>query len=450
MNNGNLCKKGHFDYPIIYSEERIQTPLIKKRGELVQASWDEAITLVAGKFQEIMKNSGREAIAGIGSERVPNEDNYLFYKFFNIAIGSPNIDFLLNMKAPTFGKKLTDVLKTRVIHSTDLIGKSDLVFAFGVDPSKENPVIGNIIRKAIQDNNASLIVGASREIQFKPEPGQKLLYRCGSEIELLSGIIRIILNTSDNHKYSKTEELKEKVEAVKDKNPGDSSCVCGVKQEDIEKSALSLSRSKSPVILVGLEITRHPDGATILNLLNDLAALIGAHVLLYREHCNSQGLIDMAWGSAECTNIFNSALEGNIKALYILGEDLLQRQGTIPDIQKAIGKIDFLVVQDMLLTQTAKAAHVVLPSASFAEREGTYTNMEGRVQKINQAIIPPIGESRADWEIINELGRKMGWGLNYTSAEKIFNELSEKIPFYKGLTYSSIEDKGSLINYRSA
>jgi len=436
MNNGNLCKKGHFDYPIIYSEERIQTPLIKKGEKLVKASWDEAITLIAGRFQEIIKNSGREAIAGIGSERAPNEDNFLFYKFFNTAVGSPNVDFLLNMEAPAFGKKLTDGFKKQVINSTDRIAESDLIFTFGVDPSKENPVIGNIIRKAVQDNGTSLIIGASRDVGFKPEPDQKLLYRPGSEMTLLSGIMNTIRNTS--HK---------KAEAGRDKNQGDYSSACGIEQREIEKSAFTLSRSKSPVILVGLEIIRHPDGEAVLNTLNDLATLIGGHTLLYREHCNTQGLIDMAWGSPECPNILDIALKGNIKALYIMGEDLLTRP-IGRDTQKALGKIDFLVVQDMLLTQTAKAAHVVLPSSSFAEREGTYTNMEGRVQKINKAI-PRIGESRPDWEIINELGRKMGWKFNYTSAEEIFNELSEKIPYYKRLTYRGLEDKGALLDYPS-
>ncbi len=451
INNGNLCAKGRFGYQFIYSDERLKTPLIKKGGTFVPASWGEAINLVAGKFQEIIKHQGAQAIAGIGSERLPNEDNYLLHKFFTHALGSSNIDTIAHLENSAFENTLLDGFRLRVINSTDAIGKSDLIFAFGVDPAKENPVMGNIVRKAMRDAGTSLIACASRDVRFRPHPGQKIIYRYGSEIGLLSGIIKILAQArAKDPEFMSAGGFKALLQAVKDVNLAEAASACGVQKELIEKAALQLAKAVSPVILCGIEISRHPFGADILHALSDLARLMKSPVLLYREYCNSQGQSDMVIYSRDSENIIDKALAGKIKAFYVMGEDPLVNCRNGHDIKKAFEKTEFVVVQDMFLTQTAKAANVVFPSVSFAERDGTFTNMEGRVQKINKAIHPQ-GESRADWEIINEIGAKMKWGFNYQNAEEIFKEISDTIPSYKGLCYLDLEKNGLLTEYsRSA
>ena len=254
------------------------------------------------------------------------------------------------------------------------------------------------------------------------------------------------------------------------------------------------------MILCGREIYTHPRGVEIVHALQNLSNIINGNIILYREHCNSQGVNDMGvvpdmypgykktadteakgnfekmWGvtlpiipplppltsplsppseggEGEVVkggrgDLFGNAIDGRVKALYLMGEDIINRSHNGGHVRGALEKIDFIVVQDMFLSETALFADVVLPSASFSEREGTFTNMEGRVQKINKAI-EPIGESRADWEIIKELANRMGGNFKYSFTEDIFKEITTAVPAYAGITYSSIKNNGKVINYQA-
>ena len=193
INNGNLCAMGRFGYQCIDTEERIKTPLIRKGDKLVPASWDEALKVVSNKFKEIKNHNGGEAIAGIGSERASNEDNYLFQKFFRTVLGSHNIDNPLNMENSSFGSGLFEKFDLPLINSTEYINKSDVIFTVGADACEENPVLGNIIRMAMRDKEAKLVVASSRDVGFRPPPDFRLVYKYGSEILLINGIIKAIV-----------------------------------------------------------------------------------------------------------------------------------------------------------------------------------------------------------------------------------------------------------------
>lgn len=435
INNGNLCARGRFGYQFIESEDRIETPLIKRGDKLTPASWDEALKLICDKFKEIKKNHGGESIAGLCSERAPNEDNYIFQKFFKTVLGSNNVFSL----QPSAGSLTPSAFS--------LIGKADLIFTIGADPSEENPVVGNMIRMAMRDNEACLITGSSRNIGFKPPPDYRIVYKYGAEIPLISGIVKTIAGsgTLSSDLGVKWEDIKDFISSLNEIKMEDVSSKSGVPSDLIETTAFKLSKSKSPVILIGRDIYNHPLGSEIIHALQNLSNLINGKTILYREYCNSQGVNDM--GTASDSDIFDMAMGGKIKALYVMEEDPLIRYHNGGVAKEALKRIDFIVVQDMFLTETALSADVILPASSFAEREGTFTNMEGRVQRINKAI-GTIGESMAGWEIINEISKRMGAEFEYSAAEDIFKEITEAIPAYSDMTYSSIKKDGQLAKYR--
>ncbi|MBI5749508.1 MAG: molybdopterin-dependent oxidoreductase [Nitrospinae bacterium] len=480
INNGNLCAMGRFGYQFIDTEERIKTPLIRKGDKLVPASWDEALKLVSDKFREIKNSHGGEAIAGIGSERASNEDNYLFQKFFRTVLSSHSIDNPLNMENSSFGSGLFEKFDLPLINSTEYINKADVIFTIGADTCEENPVLGNIIRMTMRDKEAKLVVAGSRDIGFRPPPEFRMVYKYGSEILLINGIIKSIVGSRESGVESQgIEGSKEFFDYLKGIKLEDVSSKTGVSLDLIKTIASNLIKAKSSVILCGREIYTHPRGVEIVHALQNLSNIINGNIMLYREHCNSQGVNDMGvvpdmypgykktsdteakgnfekmWGGTlpvkgkvTTTNIIDDAIDGRVKALYVMGEDIVHRSHNGGHVREALEKIDFIVVQDMFLSETALFADVVLPGASFSEREGTFTNMEGRVQKINKAI-EPIGESRPDWEIIKELANRMGGNFKYSFTEDIFKEITTAVPAYGGITYSSIKNNGKVVNYQA-
>jgi len=434
---------------------------------------------VGDKFKEIKNSHGGEAIAGIGSERASNEDNYLFQRFFRTVLGSHNIDNPLNMENSSFGSGLFEKFDLPLINSTEYIDKSDVIFTVGADACEENPVLGNIIRMTMRDKEARLIVAGSRDVGFRPPPDFRMVYKYDSEILLINGIIKeIVEGQGTKGKGQEIEGSKEFFDYLKGVRLEDVSSKTGVSVDLIKIIASKLGKAKSPVILCGREIYTHQRGVEIVHALQNLSNIINGNIILYREHCNSQGVNDMGvlpdmypgykktsdieakgnfekmWGGTlpvkgkvTITNIIDDAIDGRVKALYVMGEDIINRSHNGGHVRGALEKIDFIVVQDMFLSETALFADVVLPSASFSEREGTWTNMEGRVQKINKAI-EPIGESRADWEIIKELANRMGGNFKYSFTEDVFKEITTVIPAYGGITYSSIKNNGRVVNYQ--
>lgn len=420
INQANLCAKGRFGFQFVQSPERLQTPLIRKNGKLVAATWDEALTLVADTLQKIKKEQGGQAIGGIGSERVPNEDNFLFQKFFAKTLGSTRIDTLRRMHNPG-----VSALDGAMTGSTDDLLEADLILTVGAEPAEENPVIGNLIRSALRHNNASLITLFDRQVRFKPPADLKLTHVYGQEAALVQTIAKVV--------------------AAVDPKGVQVADTAGVASALIVQAGLKLKQAKAAVILCGREVAAGP-------ALNDLLALGGAikgKILFYSEYCNSRGAHDMGVRPEAGVDLIESAMAGKLKALCIMGEDPISRHRSSGAAQKALKKVDFIVVQDMFLTPTAVLANVVLPSASFAEREGTFTNMEGRVQRLHRAITPR-GDARPDWQIIALLEKRLAGQFKYDCAEDIFKEIAATVPAYRGMTYAQLGPQGSLAQYGAA
>lgn len=415
INQGNLCARGRFGFQFVDSPERLQTPLIRKNGRLVESSWDEALTMVADTLGTIQKGQGGQAIAGIGSERLPNEDNFLFGKFFKKTLQSNLIDYPRRMQL-TLGDRHPTA------SSEDLL-RADLILTVGAEPAEENPVIGNLIRRAMADNNATLITLFDRQVRFKPHPHVRLIHVPDQEAAVIQALAQAIDSAAD---------ARVAVAAMR----------AAVAPAAILQAATRLKQAKAIVILCG----RAAAGSAALGEVLALAAQRKAKILFYSEYCNTRGVDDMGLRPEPGADLLALAGAGQLKALYVMGEDPVTRLRGGSAVLKALQKIDFLVVQDMFLTPTAALAHVVLPTVSFAERDGTVTNLEGRVQKLQRAI-SPRGQAKPDWQIIAMLEKRLAGQFDYDAAEEIFKEIVASVPAYREMTYAQLGTKGRLARY---
>lgn len=482
INEGNLCVKGKFGHEFINSDGRIKTPLIRKNGKLRPVSWDDALEYVSKRFGEIIGEHGGKAIGGIGSEKCTNEDNYLFQKFCRSVLGTNNIDNIANIKSPSLNRLICDSIENGfAAASLKEIENANTVFFIGTDVTEAHPVVGSMTRKAIRLNKSGLIIANERKVVFNSAAKNdvRLNYNLGTQIELINALIKVIVDEKLidlGRVESATENLEELRSHVKKLNITKLSKLTNIHEDDIRKAAVLLTQPGTCYIICGKDIEEDPSCEDAVNALMNLCALINTNgatrvsLVFSRSNNNSQGVNDMGvvpdylpgylsiddasnvdkieklWDvklsidvdREKSFNIIDLALKGKIKALYVMGENLIVNYPNGKDVKEALQKVDFIVVQDTFLTETAQLAEVVLPAVTFAEKDGTFTSMGMVVQRLNKAI-KPVGDARPDWQIICNLAQKMGHSFSYWSAEKILNEIENTVPIYKGIHYNRLE-----------
>jgi NADH-quinone oxidoreductase chain G len=460
VDEGFLCDKGRFGFEYVHSPDRLEHPLIRKNGKLSAADWDEAIQLVASKFKTIREQSGADALAGIGSHKLTNEENYLFQKFFRVVVGTNNIDHRIHSKHalpnPAFkGDKRVGGM----VNSIADIEKAGLILVLGCDLEKEHPIVNLRVIKSAR--KGSLLFTANPEnTRLGRFAKDELVYGKGAESALLDGLL---------------EELGEKGRQL-DKSK--ISQATGLTSERIGNLVQAMAKAESITVLCGKEVISHPDRAELIGKLRRLMHLTGHEdkdacgLNFLWEGCNSQGasdcgvlpdrlpgyvdVADDTWrGKVERiwqTGIpskpgldFNSMLQavhqGQVKAMYIAGADPVSDYPDKTYAKDALTKLDFLVVQDISLSETAKLAHVVLPGVSFAEKDGTFTNVERRIQKLARAF-GPAGDSKADWHIICMLAQLLGHDFDYNSPAQVFEELVKVSPVHARLRWQDLGETG--------
>ncbi|MEK6635950.1 MAG: molybdopterin-dependent oxidoreductase [Planctomycetota bacterium] len=490
INEGNLCIKGRFGHEFIHSPERIKTPLIRKNGELYPTSWDEAIEYVSKRFRQIINEHGGKAIGGIGSEKCTNEENYLFQKFCRSVLGTNNIDNLANIKSPFLNGLIYESI-INGIASTSLkdIENANTIFFIGADVTEAHPVVGSMARKAIRLNNANLIVANVRNILFNStaKTNIRLRYTLGSQFTLINALIKAIIdeNLVDiKNIETMTKNFNELRSSLDKFGLENASKSTGVTKETIRNASLTLTKPGNCCIICGKDIEEDPLGKETIKALMNLCALINANhsaetsnarisLLFARSHNNSQGVNDMGvvpgffpgyidindasyrekierlWNTKlsddilkkESLNVSDLALNNKLKAIYVMGENPIVNYPNGKEVREAFKKVEFVVVQDTFLTETAQLADVILPTATFAEKEGTFTNMGMVVQRLNNAI-QPVENARPDWQIICDLAKKMGQHYPYTSPQDILSEIETIVPIYSGINYNRIKKKG--------
>ena len=481
VDEGFLCDKGRFGFDFVNDRERLMSPLLKKNGELVPCDWDEALRLLADKFKTVMGKSGKDSIAGIGSSKLTNEDNYIFQKFFRVVLGTNNVDHRVDLRNALPSPDLSN--PNRIFTMTNSISdieKAKLILVFGCDVEKEHPIINLRLIKGIRKGHSLVLVNPAKT-RLSRLAQDEVIYRKGTEAALFNGLAREIIEQGLINS-NKIKASKEKFDLLRQSvSPYDVdkvSQMTGIASDKVKSLANSLAAAESIIILCGKEVVSHPQNKEIIDSLYSLILLTGhwgkenSGINLLRQDCNSQGTLDCGllpdrlpgfvhisdesgrkkieeiWKAQlpvepglSFNQILEQILKDKIKALYIMGEDPLAKYPDKDYVESALKKVDFLVVQDTSMTETARLADVVLPGASFAEKEGTFTNAERRVQRLRKAF-DPLGNSKADWEIVCLLAQLMGYEFDYPSAKEILDEIARVSPIYGNMSYEELGETG--------
>lgn len=412
-----ICDKGRFVHHFATAEDRLRQPLVRRDGELVPASWEEALARVA----EALQQAGPRA-AGIIGDRLPNEDLYLFRRLFEEALGSPWI----TMDPPVFGGEW--VARYGVGVGTDFgrMGPGSLIVVMAGDLEEEAPVWFLRVRGAVR-RGARLIVAGVKPQKAERYADPILRYRPGTEALVLMGVVRALLDEDRvaPEARSRLEGLEALRAALRDYPLDVISRRTGVPVSALQAFARAVAEAREVVFLFGREGV--VDGEAFVGMAANALALTG-HVgrpnnglLPLWPHGNTQGALDF---------VGVRTLPEEVPALYVVGADPVGDGRPMP-------RAGFLVVQDLFLTETARLADVVLPAQSWAERDGTFTSAERRVQRFYKAI-PAIGEARADWEIFTALALRLGQRWRYLSPEAVMDEIARQVPRYAGMDYGAL------------
>ena len=471
VNDAWICDKGRFAHGFVDHPERLKTPLIRRKGRLEPANWDEALDLVARRFREA------EAVGGLGSTRVTNEANYLFQRFMRSVLGTNNVDHQDRMPG-----------RAAPLGSLPELEQKDVILLLGCDPSSQAPMVELWIKKAALRHGAKILVVNARQIELGRYGGPWLGYQPGSEAVLLNGLARAILDTglesqatrvsSAGRATARVTNMDEFRAWLKGYDPHQVERLTGVPTSSLKQAAQLLAAAERPIILYGPDWVAGAEPQAIernLDMVANLALLLGGiDVAFLAGDNNTLGATEMGvvpdlypgrqpftdlkvrgrlasfWGSKlspveglDFDQMMIAGQEGTLQAMWIMGAD---PASDCQSAGEALGRIPFLVVQDLFMTDTASLAEVVLPAASFAETDGSFINLTGRLQAVKAAIRPP-GQARPDWWIIVELARRMVDGKQMRAWEfpgpaEVLNEMSKVLPRYRGVDYAQMGETG--------
>ncbi|WP_221056511.1 formate dehydrogenase subunit alpha [Methanoculleus chikugoensis] len=488
VNEGKVCPKGTYAHEFVNSPDRLTKPLIKKNGKFEEATWDEAYNLIAQKF----KSYRPDEFAALASARVSNEENYLLMKFARGVMKSRHIDHCARLcHASTVAGLAASFGSGAMTNSILDIAESKCVFVLGSNTLEQHPLIGRKIVQAKQ-NGAKVICADPRYTPTARLADLYMPFVSGSDVAILNGMMQeIIKNGWEDREFIEKrtkdyEKLKEVV--MKDAYSLENvSKISGIPVDQLKQAAEWFGTTKPGAILYSMGITQHTVGVDNVRSVANIQMLTGnlgkpgAGVNALRGQNNVQGACDMgalpvvftgyqkvidpathkkfadAWGfpdgicepknGYEVTVMMDVLTDnpGELKCMYIMGENPMLSDPDLNHVRHALESLEFLVVQDIFLTETAELADVVLPAACYAERDGTQTSTERRVQMWRTAQDPP-GEAKVDWKIISELAAKMGYAKQfpYQSAEEIFNEIAALTPSYHGMNYERLSKPEAL------
>jgi formate dehydrogenase alpha subunit len=478
-NEGRLCIKGRFGHEYISSKERLTAPLIKRNGKFVEVTWDEALTHVADNLMRIKKEYGSHTIGGLSSARCTNEENYLFQKFVRAVFHNNNVDHCARLcHASTVAGLAKAFGSGAMTNSINEFRDCDCILVTGSNTTEAHPVIATFIRNAVR-KGAVLLIADPRAIDLTTSAHVHLQHKNGTDVALFNGMMNIIYNEGLHDSQfieERTEGFDDFIEVIKEYTPEKVEEITGVPREKLLRAARLYGRAQKASIVFAMGITQHTTGTDNVLSLANLAMLTGnvgresTGVNPLRGQGNVQGACDLgalstvypgyqsvtdpdvqkkfekAWGvplsnqaGLTVVEMMNKAAEGELKALYIMGENPMVSDPNINHVREALQNLEFLVVQDLFLTETAQLADVVLPSRGALEKEGTYTNTERRVQR-GRKVVDPHPNTKNDWEIIQLMAEKMEYHMEYHRAWDILQEINQVTPIYEGITPERIDE----------
>jgi len=478
VNKGSLCVKGRFGIPeFVHHPDRLTTPLVRRNGNLEEANWDEALDLVASKL-----GNYKDQVAVISSAKCTNEENYVIQKFARAVLTTNNVDHCARLcHAPTVVGLVQSFGSGAMTNSINEIRYAACILAIGTNTTSAHPVIGLEIKKAV-NKGAKLIVANPREIDLCRFADLWLQQRPGTDVALLMGMMRVIVDEGLLDQVF-IKERCENFDAFKESlgnfDLDSVEQITGVPKDKVVEAARVYATNCPATILYAMGITQHSHGTDNVIATANLAMLTGnmgkpsTGVNPLRGQNNVQGACDLgalpnvypgyqavanpalkekfetAWGcplsptpGLTLTEMFEAAYQKQVKALYIVGENPMLSDPNANHIREALDRLEFLVVQDIFLTETARLADVVLPAATFAETDGTFTNTERRIQRVRKAVAP-AGDSRTDWWITCQIAQRMGSkGFDFSHPAEIMDEIASLTPSYGGISYKRLEEGG--------
>jgi formate dehydrogenase alpha subunit len=495
---GMLCVKGRFGTGFVHSRDRIRTPLVKREGRWREASWDEALEVTA---EGLARHRGR--FAALASAKATNEDGYVVQKLCRVVMGTNNVDHCTRLcHSPSVEAMLASMGSGATSNSYVDYEAAGCLLIVGADASANHPVIAVRFRRAMS-RGARIVVVNPKRIELCDQADLWIQPRPGTDVALFNAMAKVILDeglADGAFIRSRTEGFEEWRRSVEDWPLGRAAAFTGVPAEAIAQAARWYARPPAPrgqtprsipatgsCLIWGMGITQHVNGIHNARALLNLALVTGqmgrpgSGISPLRGQNNVQGCGDAGciptnlpgyqpydpptldtfervWGvrppgapGLVATEMIDACLAGDVRAMYVVGENPLLSEPDLHHAEKAIGQLDFLVVQDLFMHETAERAHVFLPAAAFAEKEGTFTNSERRVQRVRTAL-PPPGQARADWWITGELairvarrlGLPVGRQFDYAGPSEIFDEMARLVPFLGGISYARLDREGGL------
>ncbi|MBL8111938.1 MAG: formate dehydrogenase subunit alpha [Acidobacteria bacterium] len=476
VNRGHLCVKGRYAHTFARHPDRLTAPLVRKGGVLVEVSWEEALEVVSEGFRKLAPH-----VAALSSSRCTNEENYLVSKWFRGGFGTHDVDSCARVcHAPSAMGMRLSLGTGAATGSFAGIEKADLLFVCGANVTEAHPIVGARIKQAAL-HGTPLIVVDPRRTELASMANEHLQLRPGSNVPLLNSLAAVLVEERLVNRFfvdQRTEGYDQLAEFLKAFRPEDTEALTGVPAARVRRAARMYAHAARPMQVHGLGMTEHYQGAEGVRLLCNLALLVGAigregtGVNPLRGQNNVQGAADMGcqpdllpgyqspknpdvralfervWDRPLPTvdgrtlpRMYEAARRGELKGLYILGENVVQTDPDVKSVLEALTALDFLVVQEIFLSETAQLAHVVLPGASFLEKDGTFTNGERRIQRVRKAIEPP-GNARPDWRILLDLMSASGFPQTFRSPEDVMAEVAELVPAFRGVSYPALEPDG--------
>lgn len=481
VNQGHTCLKGRYAFGFYDHEDRLRSPLIKKNGKFVECSWDEAYDFIANKLRQYKESNTASSIAGISSARCTNEENYLMQKFIRTTIGTNNIDCCARVcHSPTALGMQRTFGTGAATNSIEDIKYTNCIMVIGANPTESHPVTGAKLKQFAIKSGTSIVIDP-RKTELARYATYHLAPRPGTNVALLNMMMFYIIknnavaqsfvdNRTEGFEAFKKDILKLDIDELEG--------LTGVDRFLVEKAAMAYAQADNAMSFHGLGVTEHSQGTVAVMQIAELAMMTGnigrpgVGVNPLRGQNNVQGAADMGaqphqgagylpvddlkvqslytdfYQSPHPTDtglkipeMFDAAINGDLKALWIMGEDVVQTDPNTQKVKKALNNLDLLVVQELFMTETAQLADVVLPAASFLEKSGTFTNGERRIQRVNQ-VVPPLDGTKVDGQIVIDIMNKMGHEHKDYDPDWVLGEIANIVPFFAGVSWSELGKNG--------
>jgi formate dehydrogenase major subunit len=482
-NHGHACLKGRFGWTYEYADDRVRKPLLRNGTEWKAIEWEEALDRVARTWSRIKEQNGPDALAVISSSRGTNEENYLFGKFVRCVMGTNHID---NCARVCHSATVTGMMETlgasAATNSIEDLDCARLIMVVGANPTESHPVIGAKLLQLAR-RGVPLIVVDPRRTDAARAASIHLQLRPGTNVALLNGLGHVIAAEDlidRTFVEQRTEGIENWLSTVKQYDPGTVERLTGVPADAIRRAARLYATSGASLSLHGLGVTEHRWGSHGVMALCDVALATGnigrpgTGINPLRGQNNVQGASDSgclpshfvgyqplddpsvdarhraitgrplpARRGMKIPDMWDAALDGRLKGLWIIGYDVAQTDPNLKKVREALSRLEFLVVQDLFVSQTARFAHLLLPGASFLEKEGTFTNLERRIQRIRKVVEPPNG-ILPDWQVVCEVSSRMGYPMRYDHPSQIMDEMAALSPMLAGVSYDRLETREGL------